>query len=97
MHRGGVDDVELGPVDEHQPDRVAAAHAEAVQAGGERLDALERLGVGQRRAVVGGAQRDLVGALGGGGQERLAQRAGAEGSGHARDLISPRSPAGIPR
>jgi len=84
-HRGGVDDVELGPVDEHERERVAPAQPEVVQERGGGGQALGQLGVGQRDGVVGSAQGDLVGALGGGREERLAHGGGGEGLGWRGD------------
>ena len=64
QHRRGVDDVELGAVEHHQPERVPLAQAEVVEdrrGGGEPPQEPRE---GQRDGVVGAAQRDLVGALG---------------------------------
>ena len=42
VQHGGVDEVELGPVEQHQPDRVAALDAERGEPAGDRLHALRR-------------------------------------------------------
>ena len=74
MHRGGVEQVELGPVGEHQRHRVAAAQAELVQPGGDLAHALGVLAPGDLDLAALGAQRDLVGT---GGRGRL--EGGADG------------------
>jgi hypothetical protein len=78
QHRRRVDDVELGAVEHHQPERVAAAQAEVVEAPRRRREPAQELREGQRERVVGAAQRDLVGLLSGGRHERLAHRRGAQ-------------------
>ena len=75
---GGVDQVELGAVGEHQRDGVAAPDAERGEAAGKPLDARGVLAEGDRDAVSGRPQSDLVRALGGGQLERLAQRGGTQ-------------------
>ena len=55
-----VDDVELGPVAEHDRDRVAAADAEPGEAAGERIDAAEQIRPRQRDGVIDGAHGDDV-------------------------------------
>ena len=73
-HGGQVGDVELGPVAEHQGDRVPAADAQAGEAAGERVDPLQELGPGQRDAVVGRAHGDDLRMIGGCAPQRLGQR-----------------------
>ena len=63
MDRREVDDVELGPVDHHQPDRVAGPDAEPVQPPRDPLDLVAQLRVGQLDRAVRRAQRDGVAAL----------------------------------
>ena len=75
--------MELGPVAEHQRDRVAAAHAELAQPAGERVDAVAQLAPGQRDLVVLRADGDAVGMVRGREPERLGDRAGADGRGAA--------------
>ena len=55
--------MELGPVAEHQRERVAALEPEAVEPAGERVHALAQLPPRDREGVFLGADRDLVGAL----------------------------------
>jgi hypothetical protein len=66
VHGGRVGQVELGTVGEHQSERVAAAEAKAVQAGGDAADAVGVPRPRELRLAVLGAQRHLIGALGGG-------------------------------
>ena len=80
---GGVDEVELGPVEQHQRDRVAALDPERGEPGRDPLDALGVLAPGDRDRVARVAQRDLVGALGGGELERVAERRRVERRGRA--------------
>src|SRR5919197_4106456 len=80
MDRREVHDVKLGPVDHHQPDRVARPHAEAVQAARDALDVGAKLRVGQLRRAVGRPHRDRVPARLRGDLERLAQRLRVERS-----------------
>ena len=75
MHHRGVEEVELGAVGEHEPNRVAAAHAERVKAAGEPPDAFRVLGERDHHAVADRAQRNLIEALRRGQLERLAHRA----------------------
>jgi hypothetical protein len=66
VHRGGVGEVELGPVGQHQGERVALADPER---GEPRGQAAHALGVFAPRVLglaVLGAQRDVGRALGGG-------------------------------
>ena len=60
VQRRGVDEVELGPVGQHDADRVARPDAEAGEAGGEGADALGVLPPGEPDAAVGRGQRDVV-------------------------------------
>ena len=66
--------MELGPVGEHQRERLAAPEAELGEAAGERVHALAQLAPGDREGVSLGADRDLVGALGRGDAKRLCER-----------------------
>ena len=74
VHGGGVEQVELGPVGEHQRHRVAAAEAELVQRAGEAAHALGVLAPGDLDLAALGAQRDRVRV---GGRGRL--EGGADG------------------
>ena len=74
MHRRGVDEVELGPVAQHQRDRVAAAQPEPVQPRGEPPHAGVVLRPRQLALPAARAQRDLLAALGHARLERRAQR-----------------------
>ena len=56
-----VEQVELGAVEEHQADGVAALHTERGQPRGDLLDAPAYSPPGQRDGVAGVAQRDRVG------------------------------------
>ena len=71
---GEVDDMELGPVDHHQPYRVARPDTQPVQSARDALDLVAQLRVGQLRRPVGRAHRDRVPAPGRRDLERLAQR-----------------------
>ncbi len=74
MHGGGVEQVKLGPVGEHEADRVAPAHAQRVQAAGQLAHTVGVLPKGQADPVVDRAQRHLVGQRGGRELEGLAHR-----------------------
>jgi hypothetical protein len=74
VHRGDVHHVELGTVREHAGERVAALQPEPCEAGSHLADHLGVLAPGQRYLTTERAQRDVVGPLGGGDLERLAER-----------------------
>src|SRR5919197_6162156 len=80
MDRREVHDVKLGPVDHHQPDRVARPHAEAVQAARDALDVGAKLRVGQLGRAVRRPHRDRIPARLRRDLERLAQRLRVERS-----------------
>ncbi len=84
MQDGGVDEVELGAVEQHQRDAVAALDPEPREPAGERLDPLRVLAPGDGDLVAGIAERDLVRPLGRGGLERVAERRGVERRGARR-------------
>ncbi|GAA2536196.1 hypothetical protein GCM10010210_01920 [Pseudonocardia hydrocarbonoxydans] len=71
---GGVDDEELRPVGQHQPDAVAAAHAETGEPPGDVGDPVAVLAPGQRPLLADRAQRDVVGESGCRPGEHLGQR-----------------------
>jgi hypothetical protein len=60
VHRGAVAEIELGAVQHHDPDRVAAPNAEPVQAGGDRADPLRVLGEGELDGAARSSERDLL-------------------------------------
>jgi hypothetical protein len=72
VHHGGVGEVELGPVDEHQGHRVAATEPPFRQPGGEGAHALRVLAPGEADLVALGADRDPIGVGGNRGLEGLA-------------------------
>ncbi len=74
VHRRGIDEVELGPVGEHDPDRVAAPDPKPGQSRGHRLHPLRVLGPGGAELVVLGPERGLRGMLGGRHLEGLGER-----------------------
>ena len=78
-HRREVAEMELGPVGEHQRDRLATDDAQLGQPSGERVDALAQLAPGDRERVALGADRDIVRALGGGDAKRLRHGARVDG------------------
>jgi hypothetical protein len=73
VHRGGVDPVELGPVAQHDRDRVAAAEPEPGEAGGGLLDLLRVLGPGDAEVAALGADGVAIGVLARGRLERPAE------------------------
>ncbi len=74
VQRRRVHEMELGAVEEHQRDRVAALDAQRLQAGRDPLDALGVLRPGEDPEVARRAQRHVTRPLGRGPDERLAQR-----------------------
>ena len=71
MHRRGIREMELGPVGEHQGDRVAPADASGCQSGGNRLHPGRVLPPAAGELVAAGADRGPVRVCGSGRLERL--------------------------
>ena len=78
-HRREVGEVELGPVGQQQRHRVAAAHAQARQAGRQRVDALAQLAPRPLDRPGLRSHRDVLGPLVGGDAERLGDGRGVKG------------------
>ena len=72
MHHGGVGEVELGTVREHQRHRVVLLHPERGQTPGELADAVRVLPPGAGELVPAGAECDPLGVRAGGRLERPA-------------------------
>lgn len=95
MERGGVDEIELGAVDQHQRDRVAAADAQRGQPPGDPTHALRVLPVGDRHSITRCAKRDLVRALRRRQLKRLAERPCVQRR-RARERLSSRALHRVP-
>ncbi len=74
MHHRGVEEMKLRAVGEHEPDRVAATHAQRVKSAGQATDARRIFRVADRDAVADRPERDLLRPLGGRALERLTHR-----------------------
>ena len=74
VERGGIDEIELGPIGQHECDRVAAPDAERGQAAGDPAHPPRVLPIGDRHPGTGRAKCNLVGALRSGDLKRLAER-----------------------
>ncbi len=64
MQQCGVDQVELGPIGQHQRNRVAAAHAQLMESGGDLVHPLGVLGIGDDDGALRVAKRDARRMLG---------------------------------
>jgi hypothetical protein len=84
QQRGGVGDVELGPVRHPQRDGVAAADAQPRKPGRGRSDPVGVLAPGPARRAVGALERRRFGVCGHGGGERVAQSGNSWDRGHGR-------------
>ena len=100
VHDRGIGEVELGPVDEHQGDRVTRAQAGGRQPHGNRLDSRRVLPPGASELVAAGADRRPVRVGGRSRLERLTCGAPVQSGGplrpppHGLDLHPPRSLSG---
>jgi hypothetical protein len=74
VERGRIDEIELGPVGQHQRHRVGAPDAERGQAAGDPTHPVRVLPVGHRHRVARGPKRNLVSTLRRRQLKRLAER-----------------------
>ena len=79
--------MELGSVAEQQGDGVAALEPQAGQPGGERVDALAQLSPRPCDFVALGADRDVVGPVGGGDAKGLGDGGRVDCPARLRDLL----------